>query len=293
MGHDQGQRSAAAAEFAIPVSQSLNLRTTLGSGQVFRWAEDGGWHWGVIGTHAYALRQEVDSLRVRTTASREEGAEAILGFLRWGDDFDVVCWELARDDPRLQEAIECYPGLRLLRQDPWECLASFICSQVSNIPRISRNLQAIAQTYGKPVSLDSRQLWRFPTAGAVAQGGADGLFRLGLGFRARYLAEAAAAVSEGRLDLMALRGVPYTEAKESLLTLKGVGDKVADCALVFSLDKLEGFPLDRWVRRALEEWYGVSPKTSYANALAWAQERWGLRAGYVQQFLFHHRRLLG
>ena len=91
---------------------------------------------------------------------------------------------------------------------------------------------------------------------------------------------------------MALRLAPYREAKAALMELPGVGDKVSDCVLVFSLDKLEGFPIDRWVRRALEEWYGHREKAQYRELLEWAQERWGQRAGYAQQYLFHHLRLL-
>ncbi len=287
-------RDVPIVDFLLPVLQPLDLRTTLASGQTFRWEEADGWHWGVLGMHGYALRQEEDGLRVRTTApERTEAEEAVSGFLRLDDDFALLCRELAQGDLILGEAITRYPGLRLLRQEPWECLASFICSQVSNIPRISGNLRAIAEAQGEPVTLDGRKMWQFPSAERVAEAGEAGLLRLGLGFRAKYLAAAAQAVAEGRLDLMALRAAPYAEAKAALLGLKGVGDKVADCALVFSLDKLEGFPLDRWVRRALEEWYGVSSKISYRDALAWAQERWGQRCGYVQQYLFHYRRLLG
>lgn len=279
--------------FFLPVPGPLDLAVTMDSGQVFRWQFHAGGYWGVIGEYAYRLSQEEGGLRVLSSASSEAAAVAALGaFLRLEDDYAGLCRELAQDRP-LGQAIARYPGLRLLRQDPWECLASFICSQVSNIPRISQNLRAIAHAFGQPVTLDGHTLYQFPSAGRLAQAGEGALFQLGLGFRATYLAAAAETVAAGRLDLAALRNAPYQEAKEALLEIKGIGEKVADCALVFSLDKLEAFPLDRWVRRAVAGWYGQPESARYADVLAWAQARWGQQCGYVQQFLFHYRRLLG
>jgi len=163
----------------------------------------------------------------------------------------------------------------------------------STIPRISRNLQSVAEAYGEPLTLGGRRLYRFPEVERLAEAGEKALLGLGLGFRAGYLAKIARLVGDGSLDPMALRLASYCEAKALLMELPGVGEKVADCVLAFSLDKLEGFPIDRWVRRALEDWYACSEKARYRDLLSWAQERWGQRAAYVQQYLFHHRRLMG
>lgn len=276
----------------MPVSQPLDLRATLESGQVFRWRYDQGWYWGVVGRHPYALCQAEGGLRFRTSASRAEALTELGEFLRLDDDLDAI-YQASASDATLATAMDRYRGLRLLRQDPWECLASFVCSSVSNIPRISRNLQSVAEAYGEPVTLEGRCLYRFPEAARLAQASEKAILALGLGFRAARLAEIARRVAEGRPDLMPLRQAPYEEAKGALLALPGVGEKVADCVLVFSLDKLEGFPIDRWVRRALVEWYGHGEKARYRDLLDWAQRRWGQRAGYVQQYLFHHRRLMG
>lgn len=277
----------------MPIGQPLDLQATLESGQAFRWRRDQGWYWGVIGRHAYALCQVEGGLLFRTSApsTAESRPVGIHAFLRLDDDLEAICRDMAVDQP-LSEAVARHCGLRLLRQDPWECLASFICSSASNIPRISRNLSSVAEAYGESLTLEGHRLWRFPEAGRLAEAGEKALLGLGLGFRAGYLADTAARVAEGRVDLMALRLAPYREAKAALMELPGVGDKVADCVLVFSLDKLEGFPIDRWVRRALGEWYGHREKAQYRELLEWAQERWGQRAGYAQQYLFHHLRLL-
>ena len=277
----------------ISIEQPLDLSATMDSGQVFRWRWDGEWCWGVIGPHVYALRQVDGSLLFHTSAaSMPEASGALHDFLRLDDDLEAICREMATDEP-LAEAVARHRGLRLLRQDPWECLASFVCSAVSSITHISRNLQSVAEAYGETVSLDGRSFYSFPTPRRLAEAGEEALRGLGLGFHARYVAQIATLVAEGRLDLVALRQAPYDEAKAALTELPGVGEKIADCVLVFSLEKMEGFPIDRWVRRALEEWYGHQEKARYQELLSWAQEQWGQRAGYAQQYLFHHQRLMG
>ena len=276
----------------MAVAQPLDLRATLDSGQVFRWTWEDEWAWGVIGRHPFGLRAVDGGLQVVSEAPADEWHGIVADFLRLDDDLDALYSE-ASADAVLSEAMARYRGLRLIRQDPWECLVSFVCSSVSNIPRISRNLWAVAEAYGEPVTLDGRLLHRFPDASALAAAGEQGLRSLGLGFRARYVAQIAVIVAEGGLDLKALRQAPYDEAKDSLTALPGVGEKVADCVLAFSLDKMEGFPVDRWVRRALVEWYGRPEKARYYELRAWAQGRWGESAAYVQQYLFHYRRLMG
>jgi len=276
----------------LAVTQPFDLHATLDSGQVFRWRWEGDWAWGVIAGRAFALCTVDGGLRVISPAPVDETQEMLRDYLRLDDDLDTLYSDAAAD-PVLAEAMARYRGLRLIRQDPWECLVSFICSSVSNIPRISRNLRAVAETYGEPVTLEGRLLHRFPDASALAAGGEQGLYALGLGFRARYIARIAVTVAKGGLDLAALRLAPYDEAKAVLTALPGVGEKVADCVLAFSLDKMEGFPVDRWVRRALVEWYGLEEKAPYEELRAWAQARWGESAAYVQQYLFHYRRLMG
>ena len=277
----------------LAVNQPLDLRATIDSGQVFRWRWDGDWCYGVIGEHAYSMRQADGGLLVRSsTTSQMEVSRPVADFLRLDDDLEGMLRDLANDTP-LANAVKRWQGLRILRQDPWECLVGFVCSQVSNIPRISRNMASVAEAYGERVELDGRFLHRFPGAERLAAAGEDGLFALGLGFRAGYLAKIAENVANGDVDLAALRLAPYGEAKAALTQMKGIGDKVADCVLLFSLDKMEGFPIDRWVMRALVDWYGHEEKARYGDLLSWAQERWGNRAGYVQQYLFHHRRLMG
>lgn len=278
--------------FVMPHKSLLDLDTTLQSGQVFRWEWDSGWWWGVINRAAFAIRPTEDGLFVRSTLNSGEAISALSDFLRLGDDLDQIYREVARD-VYLERAVARYRGMRLLRQDPWECLVSFVCSQVSNIPKIAKNLRSLVEKYGEPVQLDAKTLYIVPSPNVIARIGVDAVRELGWGFRAKYLVEIAERLVESNLDLMSLRSVSYNEAKSVLLKFKGVGEKVADCVLVFSLDKTEAFPIDRWVWRAMEEWYGQNAKSRYPDVVAWAQSKWGNNSAYVQQYLFHYRRMLG
>ena len=188
--------------------------------------------------------------------------------------------------------VDRYPGLRLLRLEPWECVVSFICSANSNIPRIHQNMEKLAETFGDPVGMDGQVRHVFPTPVQLAQAGEAKLRELGLGFRAPYVAEAARLVAEGSLDLNELIEMPYAKAKARLMECPGIGPKISDCIAVFSLEKLQAFPIDVWVRRALAEWYFPGQKRPTDRVmLEWAQNHFGRYGGYSQQYLFHGRRL--
>jgi N-glycosylase/DNA lyase len=225
-------------------------------------------------------------------------APLVRDYLRLDDDLDSIYRAITLDE-RIGAAIARYRGMRIIRQEPWECLISFICSSNSNIRRISGNVEDMSSAFGRPLMLDNQMRSTFPTPQALAEAGEQKLRQLGLGFRAKYVASAARTVADGKLDLMALREAPYEEALSALLELPGVGDKVANCVLLFSLDKLEAFPVDVWIDRAMREWYlgdGVGAHSRAPlrrNAMRpWAQAYFGPYAGYANQYLFQRRRLM-
>ena len=164
-----------------------------------------------------------------------------------------------------------------------------------NLRRIATNVESISRSFGRPIALEGYNRHSFPPPQRLAEAGEKRLRQLGLGFRARYVASVASVVAEGGLDLLALRKARYEQAYKSLTVLPGVGDKVANCVLLFSLDKLEAFPVDVWVRRALQEWYldGTDRGLSNRQMREWAQGHFGSNAGYANQYLFHTRRLHG
>ena len=222
-------------------------------------------------------------------ASQPDAERAVRDYFRLDDDLPAIYAQLCRDE-RLAAAVERHWGLRILRQDPWECLIAFICSQNSNIPRIAGMQETLANTLGGTASLGSLTRRTFPTPEALASAGEARLRELGLGYRARYVAATAETVAAGGLDLLALRDAPYEDAKAALVALPGVGEKVADCVLVFALEQMDAVPIDRWVRRALEEWYLDGQRLSYRDLWAWTREAFGPYAGYAQQYLFFRRR---
>ena len=277
----------------IPVTEPLDLTNTLLSGQAFRWRQDGSWFHGIIFGGIVKLREVTGGVELRCDPQAEGSIVPLLrDYLGLGTDLEQV-YETLLDDERLREAIHRYPGMRILRQDPWECLVSFICSSASNIPRITRNIEAMCTSFGRPVELDGLTRHTFPTPHDLAEAGSEALRGLGLGYRAEYVASTAETIASGKVDLMPLLENPYEVALETLTSLAGVGDKVANCVLLFSLDKSEAFPVDVWIERALQDWYLDGTKMSRKKMRTWASNHFGTYAGYANHYLFHDRRLKG
>ncbi len=276
----------------LEVEQPLDLGASLESGQSHRWRREGDWYFGVIRRNLVKARQQDGAIEFRSRPANEADVAPLLqSYLRLDDDIEAIYAEISRD-PRVAEMIDRYPGLRLLRIEPWECLVSFICSANSNIPRIHLAVERMSEAYGQPVELEGYTRHTFPAPHQLAGAGEMALRRLGLGFRAPYVDKTANLVAEGALDLAELVRIPYLEAKARLMECPGIGSKIADCIAVFSLEKLEAFPIDVWVRRALGEWYFPGQKTPTDRVLLeWALEHFGRYGGYAQQYLFHGRRL--
>ena len=293
------------APLVLPVQGPLDLASSLASGQCFRWRIDDQGRWtGVLGRNIVRLTPvpvpspavpappsvipaEAGTALLIESASTPPGemAEAVAAYLRLDDDLAAIQDRIGWDE-RVRSGIDAYAGMRVLRQEPWEALASFILSSTSNIPRISRTVELLSETFGDPVELDGVVRHTFPTSARLAEAGEARLRELGCGFRAPYLAGAAAAVASGALPLASLRLASYEDALASLVALHGVGEKIADCVMLFSLDKMQAFPNDRWVVKALHEWYDLPPNAKYGAMREWAWERFGNDAGYANQYLF-------
>ena len=281
----------------LVIDQPFDLAESLESGQAHRWRRlENSWYSGVLGDRLLHLRQVPDGLEYREASVAgsfpPNAMEALLrSYFRLDDDIDAIYGEICRDR-RVAAMVARYPGLRILRQEPWECTVAFICSATSNIPRIHQNMESMADCLGQPMELDGEVRHTFPSADQLAAAGEGVLRDLGLGFRAPYVVAAAQQVCDGELDLDELIRAPYAEAKSRLMECYGIGAKIADCIAVFSLEKLEAFPVDVWVRRALAEWYFPMQKKPPDRAMVeWAQRYFGRYAGYSQQYLFHGRRM--
>jgi N-glycosylase/DNA lyase len=299
----------------IPLLGPLDLAATLDSGQAFRWSLVNDVYSGVIGNSVVLLRQTGDGLEFSSAPEPEATVrQRLIDYLALDIDLDDV-YRVIRTDEEIGASIDLFTGMRVLRQDPWECLASFICSSNSNIQRIRRNIEDIAALCGEPIEASGAIRHAFPTPERLASVGPEALRDLKLGYRARYLHEAAVMVAEGRVVPLALREADYEDAIEQLTRVPGVGDKVANCVALFSLEKPEAFPVDVWIHRVLEETYPDEIRAFRRRLLRragsnrpaagkrkdgaivardrlreWAQERFGQYAGWANHYLFHSRR---
>lgn len=282
----------------LEVAQPCDFVASVESGQSHRWEKDGDWHWCIIAGRtikARSLVQAHSSFTIEYEASPQgdpgEMAGELSRYLRLDDDLEAIYEDISRDS-RVASMVDRYRGLRLLRVDPWECLLSFICSANSNLARIHANVEDMARSLGTAVSLNGKTRYILPEPEVLAAAGESFLRGLGLGFRAPYVASAARAVASGQIDLEELKRLPYMEAKGRLMELRGIGSKIADCVLLHSLEKVEAFPIDVWVRRALLDWYFPGQKAPPDKVLLeWALDYFGPNAGYAELYLFHGRRL--
>ena len=286
---------------AIHPSGPMALAETLESGQAFRWrrispGEPEDHYEGVIFGNLVRIRQVGDSVLFKSTPDPESAMRPILeDYLGLNHDLESIYAEISWDE-QIGSAIDEYPGMRILRQDPWECLVAFICSANNNIPRISQNVEDISAAFGTPIRGADTERRAFPGPDAIVEAGETALRELRLGFRAKYIAASAERVANAEIDLFALREAPYDEALAEITTLAGVADKVGNCVLMMSMDKLEAFPVDVWIDRALREWYfseSESKSMPRTRMREWAQRRFGRYAGYANQYLFQSRRLQG
>lgn len=193
-------------------------------------------------------------------------------------------------NPALAEAVSVGRGIRILRQEPWETVCSFIISQNNNIPRIKKIISTLSAAYGMPVYAEGMEshggavaAYSFPDALHVLEAGVDGIFALKTGFRAKYIIDGAKKCTDGSVDLSALADMPTEKAAEALKSIKGIGDKVAACSLLFGFGKLDAFPVDVWIRRVIERYFGDG----------FSPAELGPYAGVAQQFLFYYERWLG
>ena len=272
----------------IPASD-FSLQATLTSGQTFRWKEHHGWFYGFLGSSVLKLRQEEKRLLYELsdptlTPTRIRHYFAL--------DLEVADILSSIDvDMQVHEAIKRHPGLRILRQDGWETLASFICASFNNIKRIEGMIERLCQAYGEPVALNGFRSFSFPRPEVIAGAPERALRSLGLGYRAPYLKATARLVADGKLPINQLQRVDYEATKTALLGCDGVGDKVADCVALFGFEKYEAFPIDVWMERAMR-YYFRHRKMTRKGLHDYARRHFGPYAGYAQQYLYHYVRNL-
>jgi N-glycosylase/DNA lyase len=278
------------ARASFPV-EDYDLDATLSSGQAFRWRQVDDWWEGVVGEHWVRLRMEGKNVVA-------ESPEPVADW-RWLHDYLQLDVNLAaivstfpKDEP-MQASLQSCHGLRLLRQEPWECLTSFICSSTKQIVQIQQIIGELCKSFGTALSVPTGHAtaYRFPTVEQVAALTEPHLRGCKMGFRAPYVLGTARAIVNGEVDLESLRKMELGRAREELLKFPGVGVKIADCVLLFAYGFDQAFPVDVWIMKAVQQLYFPKRKVSIKRLRRFTETHFGPHAGYAQQYLFHYMRV--
>jgi N-glycosylase/DNA lyase len=262
------------AQLRIP---HFSLKPTLECGQFFRFTK-------VLDTYLVQSSDRFFSIEQRGESIFYEGTDEpfLIQFFRLDEDLGSIYKEIDQD-PIIHQAIREYQGMRLIRQDPWECLISFLCSSAKAISHIRSMIEVLCKSSGKKFFWRNHIGYGFPEPHCI--GTPHQLEPVRAGFRTNYLLSASRCID--RSQLLSLKGLPYKDARAKLMRLSGVGKKVADCTLLYSLDFLEAFPMDTWIRKGLKKIYFKGKKVGEKGMEEFVSHHFGAYAGYAQLYLFH------
>ncbi len=267
----------------------FDLDYTLDCGQVFRWIQKDDWWHGVVNDHVVHASHDGENETLILDSKLPE--EYLYSYFRLDDDLPSIFSDMDKD-VYIHEAITKYRGLRLILQEPWECLISYMLATASNIPRIKKSIETMSRLLGGDLGND---FYSFPEPEALAGCCSEDLCECKMGFRARRIVQAAQQVEAGEFDLNAPYELGYVDAKQHLMSIEGIGDKVADCILLFAYGKMESFPVDTHVEKIVRQYYSDDFKGPYTKPkmAAWGLSYFGEYCGYAQQYLFYQKRLEG
>ena len=275
----------------LAADQPFSLDQTLMCGQVFRWEQAAdGWWYGVVNDKVIKIRQNGSNLAFTGTTP---------AFIRHYFSLDLDLKKVIESidhDPFIHVAISRCTGLRLVRQPPWECLISYICSTNSNIPTIRRRIASLAEQFGKPIEFEGKTYYTFPGPASLSCEGHDGLTICKLGYRQPYVFRTSCSIEDEKQWEETIRSLPYEDARNEMMKLHGVGPKAADCILLFAFQKYEAFPVDVWIRRIMQQNYlptldlaaGLTNR-DYDTIRRFSREHFGEYCGYAQEYLFAAR----
>ena len=269
-------------QFSIDIDNSIN------SGQVFLWEKHGSDWYGINGQ---------DILKINKNAVIKSIQNSKTDFFRKNDNMQEIIKSISKDKT-VKEAIKQYEGLRIFKQDPFQCMISFIISSNSNIQKIKNSLEKMTKKFGVKVEIQNKEFFLFPKPEKLANASIEEIKKCGVGYRAPFIKQSAEMVFSKKIDFKYLEKLNYKEAKKNICLIPGVGNKVADCILLFSLNKLEAFPLDTWMIKILEKYYSnefkIETKTITQKQYEILHEKivnyFGPYCGYAQQFLFKMER---
>ena len=264
------------SQIVIPDVRDLDLEQTLDCGQSFRWEKQGDGSFSGVAFDKY-VNISLDGTDMTIKNAVEDDRELWYDYFDLALDYGKIREDISRIHPVLKEAAKYAPGIRILRQDPYEALCTFIISQNNNIKRIKGIVGRLCESFGDEIE---DGVYGFPTAERLAKLTPDDLAPLRAGFRNRYIIDSAKKVASGEVDLELCKTADYEAARAELMKITGVGVKVSDCTLLFGMHRVEAFPIDVWMKRAMEKLF---PGMTAAD--------FGEYAGIAQQYIFHYSRM--
>ncbi len=282
-------------ELKLDSINSFDLKNIFECGQCFRWNEnEDGSYIGIVKNNIIKITQTNNNIIVKSYG-KDDIAELFNFYFDMNTDYEKIKIKLSQIDSYMLESIKYGEGIRILNQDLWETIMSFIISANNNIPRIKGIIEKLSRTYGNEIIWNNEKYYSFPTVNQLSKATVEDFRKLGLGFRDIRMYETTKMILEKQIDLEKLHQEKDTNiVREELLKLSGVGPKVADCILLFStLKRFDVFPIDVWVRRVMNELYIKNTdetKVSKKQILEIAQEKFGNLSGIAQQYLFYWRK---
>lgn len=282
-------------KYTIKNMNSFELKDIFDCGQCFRWnQQEDGSYTGIFGNNVINVKKQNNEITFEGICEKNI-KETIENYFDLNRNYQEIKDQLSKIDENMKTSIEYGQGIRIINQDLWETIISFIISANNNIPRIKGIIERLSEKYGNEIEFNGKKYYTFPTPDQLKNVSVEEYRKLGLGFRDIRLYETTKMILEKEVDLEKMKQNPNTqEVREELLKLSGVGPKVADCILLFSdLKRFEVFPIDVWVRRVMNDLYikqEDETKVSKKQIEKIAQEKFGDLAGLAQQYLFYWRR---
>ncbi|HHW57406.1 MAG TPA: DNA-3-methyladenine glycosylase 2 family protein [Clostridia bacterium] len=271
--------------------EDFNLKETFECGQCFRWnEEEDGSYTGVAYDRVVNVKLEGNTLIIDNT-DLNDFYDIWFDYFDLGRDYRQIKESLSKD-PVLKEAIQYGQGIRILRQDTWETLISFIVSQNNRIPQIKKVIENLASSFGNPIEYKGKVYYTFPKAEELVMFDVETIAQTKCGFRAKYILDAASKVFSGEIDLLKLFEYSTNEIRDILMSINGVGPKVADCVILYSIGRYDTFPTDVWIKRIVEYLYLKREGTPLEIQL-FAIDKFGDLSGFAQQYLFYYGREMG
>lgn len=272
--------------------ECFQIDQILESGQIFRFRKIApSQYFLLVKEQAVQITQKNNTIYIDNISKIKSG-DIWLNYFDINTNYSFITQSLSQKDDFMKKAVEYGKGIRLLRQDPWEMLISFIISQNKGIPQIKQCISNICTHFGKPVMDENNNIiyYTFPSAERLKDASEEELRACKVGFRAPYILDAAKRIYQNKVALDSLFNASANDARNELMSIKGVGPKIADCILLFAYAKSEVFPTDVWIKRVVEQIYFKGEDTKLQTIQQFANEYFGSLAGYAQQYIFFYAR---